>query len=140
SPRVSVVGGGLATRGRCSAQRGHGRRRGRHLSRDRREDAPGPAVVSAEPGNLRRADRPKLTRATVTQDLGDINGRTSSTRVRSSVATADLPLVCMIAELESGFESRSGGEQGMTAHAGDLIVVESERVTQPVARGVIEEV
>ena len=46
----------------------------------------------------------------------------------------------MIAELESGFESRSGGEQRMTAHAGDMIVVESERVTQPVRRGVIEEV
>jgi hypothetical protein len=28
----------------------------------------------------------------------------------------------------------------MTAQAGDLIVVESERVTQPVRRGVIEEV
>jgi hypothetical protein len=28
----------------------------------------------------------------------------------------------------------------MTAHAGDLIVVESERITQPVRRGVIEEV
>jgi hypothetical protein len=28
----------------------------------------------------------------------------------------------------------------MTARAGDLIVVESERVTQPVRRGVIEEV
>jgi hypothetical protein len=46
----------------------------------------------------------------------------------------------MIAELESGFESRSGGEQEMKAQAGDLIVVESERVTQPVRRGVIEEV
>lgn len=33
-----------------------------------------------------------------------------------------------------------GGEQGMTAQAGDLIVVESERVAQPVRRGVIEEV
>lgn len=54
-------------------------------------------------------------------------------------ATADIPLACMIAELES-FESRSGGEQGMTAQAGDLIVVESERITQPVRRGVIEEV
>jgi hypothetical protein len=28
----------------------------------------------------------------------------------------------------------------MTAQAGDLIVVESERITQPVRRGVIEEV
>jgi hypothetical protein len=28
----------------------------------------------------------------------------------------------------------------MTAKAGDLIVVESERITQPVRRGVIEEV
>jgi len=46
----------------------------------------------------------------------------------------------MIAELESGFESRLGGEQGMTAQAGDLIVVESERVAQPARRGVIEEV
>jgi hypothetical protein len=46
----------------------------------------------------------------------------------------------MIAELESGFEQRSGGEHRMTTQAGDLIVVESERVTQPVRRGVIEEV
>jgi Domain of unknown function (DUF1918) len=46
----------------------------------------------------------------------------------------------MIAELESGFESRSGGEQEMKAKAGDLVVVESERVTQPARRGVIEEV
>jgi hypothetical protein len=46
----------------------------------------------------------------------------------------------MIAELESGFELPSGGEQGMTTQAGDLIVVESERVTQPVRKGVIEEV
>jgi hypothetical protein len=52
----------------------------------------------------------------------------------------DLPLVYMIAELELGFESRWGGEQGMTAKAGDLIVVESERVAQPVRSGVIEEV
>jgi hypothetical protein len=28
----------------------------------------------------------------------------------------------------------------MTAHAGDVIVVESERVTKPLRRGVIEEV
>jgi hypothetical protein len=46
----------------------------------------------------------------------------------------------MIAELGSGFELPSGGEQGMTTQAGDLIVVESERVTQPVRKGVIEEV
>jgi hypothetical protein len=46
----------------------------------------------------------------------------------------------MIAELESGFEFCRGGEQAMRAQAGDLIVVESERVTQPPRRGVIEEV
>ncbi len=46
----------------------------------------------------------------------------------------------MIAELESGYESRSEVKQRMTAQAGDLIDVESERVTQPVRRGVIEEV
>jgi hypothetical protein len=41
----------------------------------------------------------------------------------------------MIAELESGWEVSE-----MTAEAGDVIVVESERVAQPVRRGVIEEV
>jgi Domain of unknown function (DUF1918) len=45
----------------------------------------------------------------------------------------------MIAKLESEFESRRG-EQENDGRAGDLIVVESERVAQPARKGVIEEV
>jgi hypothetical protein len=45
----------------------------------------------------------------------------------------------MIAELQSGFEPDRGGA-GMPGKAGDVIVVESERVGQPPRRGVIEEV
>jgi hypothetical protein len=47
----------------------------------------------------------------------------------------------MIAELQSRLEfAHWGGEHGVTAQAGDVVVVESERVAQPVRRGVIEEV
>jgi len=43
-------------------------------------------------------------------------------------------------ELESGFELLEEVRLSMRAHAGDLIVVESERVAQSGRRGVIEEV
>ena len=46
----------------------------------------------------------------------------------------------IIAELESGFELLEEVRLSMRAHAGDLIVVESERVAQSGRRGVIEEV
>jgi translation initiation factor IF-1 len=46
----------------------------------------------------------------------------------------------MIAELESGSSRAEEVSRKMTARAGDLIVVESERVAQAARKGVIEEV
>jgi translation initiation factor IF-1 len=46
----------------------------------------------------------------------------------------------MIAKLESGSSRDEEVSRKMTARAGDLIAVESERVAQAARRGVIEEV